>query len=191
VKCDPSSPNSPLLPSSGHLSVLPIRSPSPYQALLPTRRTLQKTPRLSFFALQHFQVRSPFFSSNRLAGRPKNLATSLGSSTLRVWLPSRCLQPSQPLEASFSSQRSWASPSRAFLLPDDRSWVSPEPSAPALPCETSSASHRRSSGFLPSEKPSPYLPPQTSNPRRGLVLSWAFRPLRLSLRTTPLKASPF
>jgi hypothetical protein len=102
VKCDPSSPNSPLLPFSGHLSVLPTRSPSPYQALLPTRRTLRKTPRLSFFALQHFQIRSPFFSSNRPAGRPKKFATSLGSSTLRVWLPSRCLQrpnPWKPLSA--------------------------------------------------------------------------------------------
>lgn len=45
----------------------------------------------------------------------------------RVWLPSRRCQPLPSLEASFSSQRSWASPFEAFLLPDGRKSVSTLP----------------------------------------------------------------
>jgi len=43
---------------------------------------------------------------------------------LRVWLPFRRCQPLTPSEASFSSQRSWASLFRAFLLQDDPNKVS-------------------------------------------------------------------
>jgi hypothetical protein len=55
---------------------------------------------------------------------PRTLSSRSRSPTLRVWLPSRWCQPALPLEASFSSQRSWASPSRAFLHLRDQPKVS-------------------------------------------------------------------
>jgi hypothetical protein len=47
-------------------------------------------------------------------------------------------------------------------------------SAPALPCITSAALHRRLSGFLPPEKLYPFLATQRVSPGRGRLLSWAF-----------------
>jgi hypothetical protein len=138
----------------------PIHSPSPYQRLMPTMSRFQKTPRFGFPALQHFQVSTPFFSRNRLIPRPIGFTLPTGSPALRVWLPSQRCQLSRPSEASFRSPRSWASPFRAFLLFGDPTPVSGPCSAPALPCKTCSALHRRSSGFLPPKKPSPFALPE-------------------------------
>jgi hypothetical protein len=89
------------------------------------------------------------------------------------------------LGACFSLQRSWASPFRAFLLPDDRPRVTPRLSAPALFRETLSALHRRFSGFIPSEKPSPYMPPG------GLVRARGNCSLGLSDLSGSPAANPF
>jgi hypothetical protein len=72
-----------------------------------------------------------------------------------------------PLEASFSSPRSWASPFRAFLLPRGRKGVSTSPSARALPTKTFPASIRRSDGLIPREKPVPFFAPGKINSGRG------------------------
>jgi hypothetical protein len=53
-------------------------------------------------------------------------------------------------------------------------------SAPALPCITSAALHRRLSGLLPSEKLYPLLATRRVNPGRGRLLSWALRLPRFS-----------
>jgi hypothetical protein len=164
-----------------HLSVFPGRSPPPYQRPRPTLSRLREAPRLSFPALQHVRIPWPFFALHRLMQRPAGFASPTGSPVPRVWLPSRRRQLTEPSEASFSSQRSWASPSRAFLLLGDQQRVSPPPSAPALPCETYSASHRRSSGFLPPKKPCPSSPPGRLIRTRASALL-GFPPLRSSLR---------
>jgi hypothetical protein len=51
---------------------------------------------------------------------PETFALPPKSPALRVWLPSRRCQLDPPWEASFSSQRSWASPFKALLLPRGR-----------------------------------------------------------------------
>jgi len=56
--------------------------------------------------------------------------------TLRVWLPFRRFLAFTSWRASFSSQRSWASPFRALLLPDDRKKVTLPLSALAFPRKT-------------------------------------------------------
>jgi len=91
-----------------------------------------------------------------------------------------------PLEASFSSPRSWAFPFRALLLPRDRKGVSTSPSALALPTKTFPASIRRSDGFLPRGKPVPSFAPGTINSGRGLGSPGPFQPLRLSLPSPDL-----
>jgi len=71
----------------------------------------------------------------------------------RVWLPSQRCPLTTPSDVSFNTRRSWASPFRAFLLSRDPILLSKNRSAPALPYKTRSALYRRSSGFLPREKP--------------------------------------
>lgn len=172
-----------------HLSVLPLRSPPFYRCPRETRSRPRKAPRRSFATLQHIQVPRPFFARLRLKSRPVGLAQPTGSPALRVWLPSRRCQLALPLEASFSPQRSWALPFRAFLLPDGRSGVSPRPAAPALSRETLTASRRRSSGFLPPGKPYPLSLPEGLI-RVGALALLGLRPLGSSLRRTNRKASP-
>jgi hypothetical protein len=96
------------------------------------------------------------------------------------------VKPVLPSEASLSSQHSWASPSRAFLLPDDRPRVSPKPLRPRASHENLPASARRPDGFLPSEKPCPSCP-RVVTPGRNLLLSWAFS---TSWALPPLKIDP-
>lgn len=64
-----------------------------------------------------------------LAESASNTLLGIGGVTyLRVWLPSRrVLKLRKPWEASFSSQRSWASSFRAFFLSSDRSEGFPSP----------------------------------------------------------------
>jgi hypothetical protein len=92
----------------------------------------------------------------------------------------------RPVGASFSSRRPWASPFRAFILPGDREEGFPSsPSAPALSRQTFPAWRRSLGGLIPPRKPCPLLLPWMFIPGRGLVLSWAFRPFRLSLPKNP------
>jgi hypothetical protein len=173
-----------------HLSVSPLRSPLPCRRPRETRDRPRKAPRRSFVTLQRIRVSRPFFSRLRLKSCPVGLARPTGSPALRVWLPSRRRQLATPLEASFSPQRSWASPFRAFLLPHGRSRVSPRSAALALSRETLTTSHRRSSGFLPPGKPYPFSRPKRLA-RVGALALLGFRPLGFSLRETNRKASPF
>jgi len=91
--------------------------------------------------------------------RPEDFALPTGSHALGFGYPHSVSLIPSPLEASFSLQRSWASPFRAFLLPGDRGRVSPSLSAPALFHKTPSALYRRFSGLIPPGKPSPFVPP--------------------------------
>jgi hypothetical protein len=95
-----------------------------------------QAPRLSFKALQHLRPKVPFFSLPVAKKRLENSAQSPRSPTPRVWLPSLRCQLLQASETSFSPQRSWASPFKAFLLPHDRTTLSNDPSAHALPYKT-------------------------------------------------------
>jgi hypothetical protein len=164
----------------------PSHSPSLYQRLMPTMSRLRKTPRFGFPALQHLQALTPFLSRNRLIPRPIGFTLPTGSPALRVWLPSRRRQLSRPSEASFSSPRSWAYPFRALLLFGDQDPVSRTSSAPALPCKTCSALHRRSSGFIPPKKPSPFAPPECLT-RAGSSCSPGFSTSRASPSAEPIE----
>jgi hypothetical protein len=143
-----------------HPSGLPLHSPLPYPRLRPTRSHPRKVPRRSSRTLRHFRIPRPFFPRPLPKPRPESLASLPGSPALRVWLPSRRPQPAEPSEASFSPQHPWASPSRAFLLPGDRSRVSPRTLRSCASLQNLSALHRRSSGFLPPEKPCPFSLPE-------------------------------
>jgi len=98
---------------------------------------------------------------------------------------------SSPLEASFSPQRSWVSPFRAFASPRVIKGVFP-PSlfALALSYITSSAMHRRFSAFLPLRKPNPLLLPGELI-RVGVVCSHGLNSLpgALSSRTVQRSSS--
>jgi len=84
-------------------------------------RPRRKAPRMSFTALQHFRTREPIFSPSRHREGVLPALPCVGRcSVLRVWLPSRRFRHPETLEVYFNLQRSWASPSRAFLLPRDR-----------------------------------------------------------------------
>jgi hypothetical protein len=118
------------------------------------RTSRKETPRLSFWPLQHCGSGRPSFHSPGLRERPEHVAVRPGSSTLRVWLPSRWFpRLPRPPRASFSSRHSWGPPFRAFLLPDDRRKSFPFP-LPLLPFPAKPsrpgigapavASHRRS-----------------------------------------------
>jgi hypothetical protein len=80
--------------------------------------------------------------------RPQGLAT----------LSTRLPAP-YPVEASFSPQRSWASPFRALLLSRDRRKVSLPLSAPALPCETSRPRIDASAASSPLKSRTPFCSP--------------------------------
>jgi hypothetical protein len=95
-----------------------------------------QAPRLSFRALQHIRPKVPFLPLQVTPKRLRNSAQFPRSPALRVWLPSLRCQPLRTSETSFSPQRSWASPFKAFLLPHDRITLSNNPSALALPYKT-------------------------------------------------------
>ena len=95
-----------------------------------------QAPRLSFHALQHLRIKVPFLSLPVIRKRMEYIALYPKSPTPRVWLPSLWRQLLSPLETSFSSQRSWASPFKAFLLSHGRIILSNDPSAPALSYKT-------------------------------------------------------
>jgi hypothetical protein len=100
------------------------------------------------FSLSSLEKISCGFCSPLRKSRPQGLAT----------LSAAYVLPS--LEAFFSPQRSWVSPYRAFasLLAIEAAFP-PVLFAPALPCITSSATHRRFSDLLPPREPSPLLLP--------------------------------
>jgi len=96
-----------------------------------------------------------------------------------------------PSEASFSSQRSWASPFRAFLLFGDRmSRSQPTLSSlrsPAKPLGLTPALRR----IQPTEKAVPLFATRRVSPGQGHMLSWdLWASQALSPESTPQRASP-
>lgn len=101
------------------------------------------------------------------------------------------LLTSIPLRTSFSPQHSWASPFRAFLLPDDRRKVSLPLSAFALFYKTIPALYRRCNGLIPPGKPSSSFATQTINPGRRLSALLGLSTSQASPSSNPpAKASP-
>jgi len=94
----------------------------------------------------------------------------------------------QPSEASFSPQHPWALPFKAFLQMSDRGRVPSPLSAPALSRKTSYSLAPALQRLNPTHLAVPLFAPQSFTPGRGLMLSWALRPLRLSLRMPTQKA---
>jgi len=128
-------PSSPAL--HRHLGVFTSHAPPRYSRPTSTVSRFPKAPRGSFLALQHLNLRNPSFHSPS----PKSVRSALpcapeGTSS-GLATRSTCASVPQASKASFSPQRSWALPSRAFLLSGDRSNVPARLSAPALPYETS------------------------------------------------------
>jgi len=78
-----------------------------------------------------------------------SFALPTGSPAPRVWLPSQRPSVHSPSEASFSSQRSRASPSRALLLFHGRCGLSTSSLRSCASLKNLSAFNRRFSGFLP------------------------------------------
>jgi hypothetical protein len=111
-------------------------SPPSQEGLQADSEPLDPVPRLSSYTLQHLRTFGPFLPLPLPRKRPDTFATVPESPALRVWLPSRRCQPQKPSEASSSSQHSWASPYRAFLLSHEPVPLSKYPSAPALPYKT-------------------------------------------------------
>jgi len=107
----------------------------------------------------------------RIRRRLNSFALPFRSPILRVWLPSRWTQRPEPLKASFSSQRSWASPFRAFLLSSDHVAVSSNPLRSCTFLPNLPAWYRCSSGFLPPEKPCPSRASRRISSGRDLLLS--------------------
>jgi len=95
-----------------------------------------------------------------LAKASRRLCPADGRSRSRVWLPFQRPQVSQPSEASFSPQRSWASLFRAFLRHDDRSQVSQASLRPRAFPRNPSASYRRLGGLVPPCQPYPSSLPE-------------------------------
>jgi len=116
---------------------------------------------------------------------------------LRVWLPSpRALLVPIPSEASFSSQRSWASPFKAFLLSGDRMDRS-QPILPFLRFPTKPLGLVPTLQRLPpTEKAVPLFATQRFSPGQGHLLSWDFRvsqalsPGKPAQRSSPSSGSP-
>jgi len=158
--------------------------PSLYQRLTSTVIHSRKTPRSSFAALQHFRKKKTLQSSmNSFKLMSGKLYPAPQTPHPRVWLPSRWRLAFLPLEASFSSQRSWASPFRAFLLLGDRRRVPSPPSTPALVAKTLARLYApRFSGFAPPKKPSPFLLPEGLIQVGGFCSPGLSDLLRLSLR---------
>jgi hypothetical protein len=96
---------------------------------------------------------TPFFAFFRR--RPPGFTLPAGGPAPRVWLPFQRPSVSKPWEVSFNSQRSWASPFRAFLRPGDREAISRSPLRPRALLQNLSALYRRLGGLLPPGQPHP------------------------------------
>jgi len=163
---------SPALPL--HHSVSHSNSPLLYWQPGDRPSHVQKAPCLSSPALQHVRIQEPFFSLPRSRKRLSGIPFHPEGSHSGFGYPLCELEVPRPSEASFSSQRSWASPFRALLLPGDRS-DRYRPDLPLLRFTT------KPPGLVPTlqrvtptEKAAPLNATQMISPGRGLLLSWDF-----------------
>jgi len=135
-----------------------------------------KAPRLSFVALQHLRIEEPFSSPDLSIQRSSGFALLARKSHPQGLATLSMESAPRTSEASFNFQRSWASPFRAFhSSPVIGPSFPTTSSAPALPCITSAALHRRLSGLIPPEKPYPLIATRRVSPGQGHLLSWVFR----------------
>jgi hypothetical protein len=125
----------------------------------------RKTPRLSFFALQHFRNQRPFFSLLLLEKRLGTVALIPKSPTPRVWLPSRRPLALQSLGGLFQPPTLLGFALQSF--PPLEWSVLRFHSTPSLP-----HSPTKPPGLVPvpqrlcpTQKPCPFLPPEIL--RRG------------------------
>jgi len=185
VKCD-----SPAL--HRHLGVLSSNQPpSAVESARGVRTRHEKRLAEAFRPFSIFRKRSPLCAPHRSMRRPEDVARSSGGAARRVWLPSRRIEAFAPSRASFSSQRSWALPFRAFLLPGDRRKVSLPHPLLRFAARPVRASCRRFSGLIPPGKPRPSSPPEVLR-RVGAVCSPGVSHLPGSPAGNPRrKASPF
>jgi hypothetical protein len=158
-------------------------APPTYSRLMPTMSRYRQAPRYVPSAPQHLRTRKPPFLAP-FRRRPTSFTLPAGGPALRVWLPFQRRSASKPSGASFSPQRSRASPFRAFLRLGDRKPVSRSPLRSRAFPQNPSALCRRLSGLLPPSQPCPWLLPEWLAQVGARLLSWAFRPLRFSLRWT-------
>jgi hypothetical protein len=134
------------------------------------------------------QTQAPFLSLFLTKKRLGSVALLPKSPARRVWLPSRRSQQLEPLKASFSPQRSWASPYRALFLSRDRKTLSSRSFRSCAFLQNLPALYRRFNGFIPREKRFPYLLARDILPGQDPMLSWAFGPLGLSRRKIHVKS---
>jgi len=136
---------------------LSSHAPPFYSRPMPTMSRSRKAPRYVHPALQHLRFRgTPLFAPFRR--RPTGFTLPAGGPAPRVWLPFQRPSVPRPLEASFSPQRSWASPFRALLRCRDREPVSRPPLRPRAFPQNRSALYRRLGGFDPPHQPCPSSP---------------------------------
>jgi len=153
----------------------PFHKPPSYRCPTSTVIRLPKAPRVSLTTLQRMRIEEPFFSRHLAVKRPSGFALHTRKSRSQGLATLSAASALRTLEASFSVQRSWVSPFRAFHSSPVIRFPFPETySVLALPCITSAALHRRLNGLLPPEKLYPFLATQRVNPGRGRLLSWAF-----------------
>lgn len=174
-----------------HHSVLPLCEPPVYRRRMSYMHRFRRTPAK---ASRPFSISGSEAPSFRVLFRVRVRSTLPYRPEVphpRFGYPLCGLEGPRSLKASFSLQRSWAFPFRAFLPPGDRNGVSSAPSALALSHETFGASCRRFSGFLPPGEPCPWLRPGFLGQVGAACSLGFFRPLGLSLRRTNPKTFPF
>lgn len=132
---------------------------------------LRKAPRSSFSTLQHLRIQAPFFSTSDSEGVWITLPCHPEVPSPGFGYPLDGVSCLEPLKASFSSQRSWASLFRAFLLSSDQIDVSINPLRSCTFLPNLPAWYRCSSGLLPPEKPCPSRASRRISSGRGRVLS--------------------
>lgn len=106
-----------------HLSVLTSQAPPLYMRLMPTMNRIREAPHSECSALQHIQIACSYLSLSFESVRPA-LLCGPEVPPLGFGYPFDGVQVTRPSGASFSSQRSWASPFKAFLRPNDREMLS-------------------------------------------------------------------
>lgn len=135
-----------------HLDVFALLSPPSYSPTTCNRHLLSKSSSRKLSLPSAFpDIKTHLVTDRLMTDPPGALYPALQVSLPRVWLPSQSdlLLVLIPLRASFSPQRSWDSPFKAFLLQGDLERFPFLSSTLAISCKTIPALHRRFSGFSP------------------------------------------
>jgi hypothetical protein len=148
---------------------------------LSTSELFVSAPRLSFWALQHFRIRKPYFSSSLLRRRLRNMPSSskVSPSGFGYPLGDLCL----PILGSLfqlPTLMGFALQSFSLLLEPINPFRIDLP-ALALSYKTSRLRTGASAAYCSLQKPCSSLLPRMFSSGRSLLLSWAFGSLGLSL----------